>query len=44
MTVFSGGIATRSVRAADARAALAFMASPASAALKERHGMEHIAS
>jgi len=44
MTVFSGGIATCSARAAEARAALAFMASQASAMVKERHGMEHIAS
>jgi molybdate transport system substrate-binding protein len=44
MTVFSGGIATCSARAAEARAALAFMASQASAMVKERHGMEHITS
>jgi molybdate transport system substrate-binding protein len=44
LTVFSGGVAQSCARVADARAALAYMASPAAAAVKERHGMEHIAS
>jgi molybdate transport system substrate-binding protein len=44
LTVFSGGIAQVSERPTDARAVLAFLASPAAAAVKERYGMEHIAS
>jgi len=44
LTVFSGGVARTSARVAEARAALAYMASPAAAAVKERHGMEHVAS
>ncbi|HTT11544.1 MAG TPA: substrate-binding domain-containing protein [Burkholderiaceae bacterium] len=40
ITTFSGGVAQTSARPAAARAVLEFMASPAVAALKQKHGME----
>jgi len=40
LTVFSGGVAVRSDDAGGARALLAFMNTPATAATKQRHGME----
>lgn len=40
LTVFSAAVATASTRAAEARRLIAFMASPAAAAVKQRHGME----
>ena len=40
LTTFSGGVAATSTCADDVRALLAFMASPAAAAVKRRHGME----
>jgi molybdate transport system substrate-binding protein len=39
-TTFSGGVARVSMQAARARELLAFMASPATAAIKRQHGME----
>jgi molybdate transport system substrate-binding protein len=39
VTIFSGGVATTSARPDDARAMLAFMASPAAADAKRRQGM-----
>jgi molybdate transport system substrate-binding protein len=40
ITIFSGGVAAASGQAESARALLAFMASPAVAELKRRHGLE----
>ena len=40
ITTFAGGVGARSKRAADARAWLAFLASPETAAVKRRHGLE----
>jgi molybdate transport system substrate-binding protein len=40
ITTFSGGLAAASAQPAAVRAALAFMASPAAADVKRRHGME----
>jgi molybdate transport system substrate-binding protein len=40
ITIFSGGVAAASGQAESARALLAFMASPAVAELKWRHGLE----
>jgi molybdate transport system substrate-binding protein len=39
-TVFSGGVASTSIRPDHARAWLTFMAAPAAVAVKQRHGME----
>jgi molybdate transport system substrate-binding protein len=40
LTVFSGGIVTASANSDGARALLAFLATPATSATKQRHGME----
>lgn len=40
ITIFSGGVAANSAHPEDARAVLKFMASPAAADAKQRHGME----
>jgi molybdate transport system substrate-binding protein len=40
ITLFSGGVSVTSARLDAARAVLEFMASPAAAAVKERHGMQ----
>ena len=40
ITTFSGGVAQTSARPDASRAVLEFMASPATAALKQKHGME----
>jgi molybdate transport system substrate-binding protein len=40
LTTFAGGVAATSARPVDARALLAFMASPGLRAIKQRHGMD----
>jgi molybdate transport system substrate-binding protein len=40
ITVFAGGVCAASAQPAAARALLAYLAAPAAASLKQRHGME----